>query len=194
MIKNYFVFTKEIGQLLIKYRKQARLSQGEVAKRCGLHTKTGYSQISRLESGRIKNPSLGSIILFLKACNTPLVSFFQELSAIDFKIEHEKIMRQVEMPSGNWSVPETISTPEGVKFFPIAVADRNSNVHFIWTDDFNFTRVTYAYRVRYASGSWSAIEPCSSFINRLPSGKDFALGPNDIANSTLKCNIMGSDF
>ena len=100
MIKNYFVFTKEIGQLLIKYRKQARLSQGEVAKRCGLHTKTGYSQISRLESGRIKNPSLASIILFLKACNTPMVSFFQKLSAIDFMIEHKKIMRQVEMPSG----------------------------------------------------------------------------------------------
>jgi transcriptional regulator with XRE-family HTH domain len=100
MIKNYFVFTKEIGQLLIKCRKQARLSQGEVAKRCGLHTKTGYSQISRLESGRIKNPSLASIILFLKACNTPLVSFFQELSAIDFKIEHKNIMRQVQMPSG----------------------------------------------------------------------------------------------
>ena len=99
MIKNYFAFTKEIGQLLIKCRKQARLSQGEVAKCCGLHTKTGYSQISRLESGRIKNPSLASIILFLKACNTPLVSFFQELSAIDFKIEHKNIMRQVQMPS-----------------------------------------------------------------------------------------------
>ncbi len=99
MIKNYFVFTKEIGQLLIKYRKQARLSQGEVAKRCGLHTKTGYSQISRLESGRIKNPSLASIILFLKACNTPMVSFFQKLSAIDFMIEHKKIMRQVEIPN-----------------------------------------------------------------------------------------------
>jgi hypothetical protein len=52
-----------------------------------------------LENGLIKNPPLGNIILYLRVCGTPITTFFQELAAILFKIEHEKIMSQVEMPS-----------------------------------------------------------------------------------------------
>ena len=94
-----FVFTREMGDLLKKCHLKAGLSQAELGERIGFSKKTTYSQISHLENGIIKNPPIGNIILYIKACGVPLVNFFQKMSAIDFKIEHEKVMRQVEMPS-----------------------------------------------------------------------------------------------
>jgi transcriptional regulator with XRE-family HTH domain len=99
MTKVNFVFTKEMGDLLKEFRLKAGLSQAELGERIGFSKKTAYSQISHLENGIIKNPPIGNIILYLKACGVSLVNFFQKLSAIDFKLEHEKIMKQVEMPS-----------------------------------------------------------------------------------------------
>jgi transcriptional regulator with XRE-family HTH domain len=100
MTKTNFVFTKEMGLLLKKFRMNVGLSQSEVGERIGFSKKSAYSQISHLENGLIKNPSLGNIILYLKACGVAFTTFFQKLSEIDFKIEHKNIMRQVGMPSG----------------------------------------------------------------------------------------------
>ncbi len=91
MAKTKFVFTKEMGRLLQQFRKSARLTQKEIAQRLGL-TKI---HISHLENGEIVNPPIGTILHYLKACQTPWTKFFQKLSEIDFKIEHEKVMRQV---------------------------------------------------------------------------------------------------
>ena len=52
MIKNYFVFTKEMDRLLQKFRKSARLTQNEIGQRLGL----SESHISHLENGEIENP------------------------------------------------------------------------------------------------------------------------------------------
>ncbi|MCX7785913.1 MAG: helix-turn-helix domain-containing protein [candidate division WOR-3 bacterium] len=92
-------FYKELGKVLAKYRKSARLSQAELAKRIGLSKKRGYCHISELENGRTKKPSLDIILRYLKVCQVPWPKFFQELAQIDFRIEHEKILSQIEMPS-----------------------------------------------------------------------------------------------
>ena len=87
---------QELGKLLAKFRKSAKLSQAELAERMGLSKKRGYCHISHLETGREKKPSLYTILLYLKACRVPWTTFFQKLSEIDFKIEHKKVMRQVD--------------------------------------------------------------------------------------------------
>jgi transcriptional regulator with XRE-family HTH domain len=76
MSKIAFIFTKEMADNLRKIRKKAGLSQIEVANRIGLRYKTADSFISHLEKGRIKNPSLGAILLYLKACGESWVEFF----------------------------------------------------------------------------------------------------------------------
>jgi|GEM_PF-520835 transcriptional regulator with XRE-family HTH domain len=98
MAKKSFVFTKEMAGILRKVRERAGLSQAEVAERIGLSSKTKDSYISHLEKGRLKNPALGLILLYLRACGASWVEFFKELDAIDFKMRHAKMMAQVQPP------------------------------------------------------------------------------------------------
>jgi transcriptional regulator with XRE-family HTH domain len=98
MSKISFVFTKEMAGNLKKIREKAGLSQLEVAKRIGLTYKTADSFISHLEKGSIKNPSLGAILLYLRACGESWSEFFKELDAIDFKLRHEKMIAQLPIP------------------------------------------------------------------------------------------------
>jgi hypothetical protein len=44
-----------------------------------------------LENGLIKNPSLKTILDFLRACGASWTEFFKELDAIDFKMRHENL-------------------------------------------------------------------------------------------------------
>ncbi|MEO0114601.1 MAG: helix-turn-helix transcriptional regulator [candidate division WOR-3 bacterium] len=92
MPKKSFIFTKEMGEILRKIREGVGLSQTEVAERIGLSSKTKDSYISHLEKGRLKNPALGLILLYLRACGASWVEFFKELDAIDFKQRHEKLV------------------------------------------------------------------------------------------------------
>jgi transcriptional regulator with XRE-family HTH domain len=97
MPKNKFIFTKKVAEALAEIRKKARLSQTDVAKQIGLSAKSGKKYISYLETGRIKNPSLSTIILYLDACNTSYNTFFTKLSQLRFSERHYEIMRH--MPS-----------------------------------------------------------------------------------------------
>ena len=63
-----FIFTKEMAEKLRKIRETARLTQKEKALRIGLKTKSGNSVISQLESGMVKNPTLRTILDYLRAC------------------------------------------------------------------------------------------------------------------------------
>ena len=78
---------------LKKYRESTGLTQKEIAKRLGFSI--GY--ISHLESGKIKNPTLGTIILYLKTIRVPWAKFFGEMEAIDFSLEHKKLFDSVVM-------------------------------------------------------------------------------------------------
>ena len=98
MSKISFVFTREMAENLKKVRGKAGLSQIEVANRIGLRYKTADSFISHLGKGRIKNPSLGAILLYLKACGESWSEFFKQLDIIDFKMRHEKIIAQLPIP------------------------------------------------------------------------------------------------
>jgi transcriptional regulator with XRE-family HTH domain len=97
MINNLFVFTTEIANLLADIRKKAKLSQGEVAELTGVSPKLGHSYISRLEQGKIKNPFLRTIILYLDACNIPYNTYFSKLSELSFRQLHQEIMGKVNL-------------------------------------------------------------------------------------------------
>jgi len=88
------VFTDKVGELLTDIRKQAKLTQTEVANRLGLSTESGKKYISYIETGRIKEPSFSIIILYLEACNTPYMDFFDKLSQLRFRERHQEIMSQ----------------------------------------------------------------------------------------------------
>lgn len=79
-----FVFTAEMGAQLRDIRKKSELTQSEVAQRMGLAGPHAKSWISSLESGRIREPKLGTIILYLKACGTVMDKFFDRFNEIDF--------------------------------------------------------------------------------------------------------------
>ena len=98
MPKKYFLFTKEMAELLKKMRIKSGLSQTEVAERIGLSSKTKDSYISHLEKGRLKNPALGLILLYLRACGESWSEFFKHLDAIDFRTRHEQMISQIPIP------------------------------------------------------------------------------------------------
>jgi len=79
-----FVFTPEMGAQLRDMRKKSELTQSEVAHRMGLSGPHAKSWISSLESGRIKEPKLGTVILYLKACGSVMSMFFDRFNEIDF--------------------------------------------------------------------------------------------------------------
>ena len=86
-----FIFTKEMAEKLRKIRETARLTQQEVALRIGVKTKSGKSVISQLESGMVKNPTLKTILDYLRACGSSWSEFFKQLDAIDFRTRHENL-------------------------------------------------------------------------------------------------------
>ena len=90
-----FIFNKEMAEKLRKIRETARLTQKEVALRISIKTKSGRSVIGQLESGRVKNPTLRTILEYLRACGASWPEFFRQLDTIDFKMRHEKMIAQV---------------------------------------------------------------------------------------------------
>ncbi|MEO0092155.1 MAG: helix-turn-helix transcriptional regulator [candidate division WOR-3 bacterium] len=93
-----FTFTKDMAEKLKKIRKESKLSQREVGIRMGISPSSAQSFIAQLEAGRIKNPTLKTILDYLSVCNYAWSKFFGDLSAIQFSLNHNKIMRQVEIP------------------------------------------------------------------------------------------------
>jgi transcriptional regulator with XRE-family HTH domain len=73
MSRKTSILDKEIADLLKKVREESGLSQAAVAERIGLSLKSGKGYISHLEKGRIKNPALGLILLYLRACGASWV-------------------------------------------------------------------------------------------------------------------------
>jgi transcriptional regulator with XRE-family HTH domain len=119
MSEDIFIFTKEMAELLKMMRKRARLSQQEVATRLGLSRKSGKIYISSLERGEIKNPTIGTILRFLKVCGVSWSSFFAELSAIDFGMGHEKTLSQIKLPEETGKTVYSVLRSEGnIKYFP----------------------------------------------------------------------------
>ncbi len=93
-----FFFTKEIAQKLKTTRTKANLSQTEVGLRIGLKPKSAAKYISNLEAGKITNPTLRTILEYLRACGESWSEFFKHLDAIDFRTRHEKMISQLPIP------------------------------------------------------------------------------------------------
>ena len=86
-----FFFTKEMAKLLKKIRIKANLSQTEVGIRIGLKPKNAPKYLSNLEAGKITNPTLRTILLYLRACGSSWSEFFKHLDAIDFRTRHQGV-------------------------------------------------------------------------------------------------------
>jgi len=86
-----FIFTKEMARILKGIRVKANLSQTEVGVRIGLKPKNAPKYISNLEAGKINNPTLRTILNYIRACGASWVEFFKELDRIDFKMRHENL-------------------------------------------------------------------------------------------------------
>ena len=93
-----FNFTKEMAVILKRLRENANLTQKEVASRMGVKTKYGQSLIAQIEIGKVNNPSLRTILDYLRVCGSSWPEFFKELDRIDFKMRHEKMISQVHPP------------------------------------------------------------------------------------------------
>lgn len=98
MSKGMFNFTKEMAKILRRLRQNANLTQKEVATIMGVKIKYGQSLIAQIEMGKVKNPSLRTILDYLRACGASWVEFFKQLDIIDFKQRHEKMIAQVNPP------------------------------------------------------------------------------------------------
>jgi transcriptional regulator with XRE-family HTH domain len=119
MPEDIFIFTKEMAELLKMMRQRARLSQQEVAVRLGLSRKSGKIYVSSLERGEIKNPTIGTILRFLKVCGVSWSSFFAELSAIDFGMGQEKSLAQAKLPEDTVKTAyHVLRSDTSIKYFP----------------------------------------------------------------------------
>ncbi len=92
------ILDQEIASLLKSVREKSGLYQKEVAKRIGLSVKSGKGYISHLEKGMVKNPPIGTILLYLRACGESWSEFFKQLDIIDFKMRHERMITQLPIP------------------------------------------------------------------------------------------------
>jgi len=93
-----FIFTKEMAKTLKEMKVKANLSQTEVVVRIGLKSKNAPNYISNLEAGKITNPTLRTILNYIRACGASWVEFFMELDVIDFKQRHAKMISQLPRP------------------------------------------------------------------------------------------------
>ena len=98
MRENNTTFAKEMIKLLKQQREKANLTQEEIAQRLGFSAKSEKIYISAFERGKKRNPSIDTILKYLRACGASWVEFFKELDRIDFKLRHEKMISQVHPP------------------------------------------------------------------------------------------------
>ena len=96
--KVMFNFTKDMAKILSRLRKNANLTQKELANRMGIKTKYGQSLIAQIEMGKVSNPSLRTILDYLRSCGESWSEFFKHLDAIDFRTRHEQMIAQLPIP------------------------------------------------------------------------------------------------
>jgi transcriptional regulator with XRE-family HTH domain len=73
--------TEKIGQILRSYRKEAGLTQKEVADACGRSRTT----IAHLEYGRLKDIPISFLLSYLRAVGVSFGSFFSQLDEMELK-------------------------------------------------------------------------------------------------------------
>ena len=76
-------FTPEMGARLREIRSKRGLTLDEVAAGMGLAGKGRKTFVGRLEQGNIKNPSLSTVTLYLRACGAQFFEFYDTLTRIE---------------------------------------------------------------------------------------------------------------
>lgn len=109
MLLNEMKLNEEIGKLLKEARKQARLDQKEVGNRLGFKGDGGQVYVSRLERGKIENPSMWLILKFLTICEKPWTAFFEKLANTYFSKKYWQIVEKVPAMFSNKKTDKAIS-------------------------------------------------------------------------------------
>ena len=78
-----FEFTAVLGAQLRVLRERSKLSHGEVARRLGLMGTNVKSWIGEPEAGHIKQPQIGTIVLYVKAVGARMAEFFDQFDVMD---------------------------------------------------------------------------------------------------------------
>lgn len=89
----------EIGQRLRNYRNQQKLSQEELAEKCGLHP----TYIGQVERGE-KNATLESISKIAAGLSIPLSTLFENIDSCEEKNSNN-------YPSAAYSLVQSVSEP-----------------------------------------------------------------------------------
>ncbi|MEO0091213.1 MAG: helix-turn-helix transcriptional regulator [candidate division WOR-3 bacterium] len=100
---------KETGRLLAKVRKVAHLTQEEVAKELGFAEKSGKVFISRLENGKLPNPSLKLVLDYLNVCKVPWDDFFDKLQQLISKHYQDELMSKISPQSHHQKIARDVS-------------------------------------------------------------------------------------
>jgi len=74
-------FSKVIGNLLKELRKE----KGFTLKNIAYYCKKKISYLSKLEKGKIKEPSINLILNYLRALHIPFSKFFSQIDELEFK-------------------------------------------------------------------------------------------------------------
>lgn len=82
--------TEEIGLRIRKYRKELKLTQEALSKKCGLHS----TYIGQIERGE-KNPSIESIFKICKALSLNITTLFEKIGDFEDGEEEDRIPAQI---------------------------------------------------------------------------------------------------
>ncbi len=104
-----FVFSQDLGQRLRRLRQQRGLSLARIARLMGRKTRGAASLISQLERGKIKNPSIGLIADYLRACRASFNDIVDLLNSYTSQpVVEEGAVDQVEITPAK---PKFVRTP-----------------------------------------------------------------------------------
>ncbi|MCX7785205.1 MAG: helix-turn-helix domain-containing protein [candidate division WOR-3 bacterium] len=105
----YRLVVTETGSLLAKIRKSCHLTQTDIAKGLGFSEKSGKVFISRLENGKLSNPSLSLVLNYLNVCKVPWDKFFDKLERLINKYREDEIISKISAETHHRKIARDVS-------------------------------------------------------------------------------------
>ena len=109
-------FTSEMGLRLRELRREAGLTQDQIADRIGLQGKHRKMIIMKLETGRIGNPHLQTIARFLRACGARWSRFSDQLERVDLVVPDSGTIDDSGLPEETKQEPRQETEQQAGKF------------------------------------------------------------------------------
>ena len=119
-------FTQEMSARLREFRKRAHLTLEEVARRMGIRHKSGKTTVSLLERGKVPDPRMSTIALYLRACGTKAFEFWDLLTKVDLMPLDTSLIERTSFPADHKERLKTETVKQVERYqdrteFPVAV-------------------------------------------------------------------------